>query len=181
MLNRRQFIKQSLVWPGSLWLAWGCRHRPQQPAYRIFSEEEAACLIALCEQIIPADDTPGATDAGVIHYIDTTLAHYFPEAEAPYHAGIASLQAWCRAAHGNPFEALPPSLQTEIMKRMETDSLPPEPWTAISPGSFLSMLVQHTMQGVDGPPRHGGNRDYASYKMLKLDFPLLAGQNRYTR
>src|SRR5450759_5069201 len=39
------------------------------PPYRFFSEAEAKLLIAICEQIIPRDDTPGATDAGVIYYI----------------------------------------------------------------------------------------------------------------
>jgi gluconate 2-dehydrogenase gamma chain len=36
------------------------------------------------------------------------------------------------------------------------------------------------MQGFYGSPRHGGNRDYVSYKMMKLDYPHVIGQNRYT-
>jgi gluconate 2-dehydrogenase gamma chain len=179
MLNRRQFIKQSTVWSGGLLLAAGCRRTLQQGPYRIFSEEEANCLIALCEQIIPADDTPGATDAGVIFYIDTAVAYYFPQARNHYRGGIASLQAYCRSAHGDLFEALLPSLQIEVMKRMETGDMPLDLWKTISPQAFMSMAVQHTMQGFYGPPRHGGNKDYASYRMLQLDFPLVVGQNRY--
>jgi len=34
------------------------------------------------------------------------------------------------------------------------------------------------MQGFYGNPRHGGNRDYASYRMLGLDYPQLVGQDR---
>ncbi|MDR1644651.1 MAG: gluconate 2-dehydrogenase subunit 3 family protein [Tannerellaceae bacterium] len=153
---------------------------PQQSPYRIFSPEEAGCLIALCEQIIPADDAPGATEAGVIYYIDATVARYFPDTKDRYHNGIASLQAHCQAAHGQSFEALSPTLRTEVVERMETGSLPPEHWETISPQAFLTMVIRHTMQGFYGPPRHGGNRNYASYRMLKLDFPLVVGQNRYS-
>src|ERR1035438_7960875 len=37
------------------------------------TEGEAAVLIPLCEQIIPRDDAPGATDVGVVDYIDRQL------------------------------------------------------------------------------------------------------------
>ena len=35
------------------------------------------------------------------------------------------------------------------------------------------------MQGFYGSPRHGGNRNYASYRMLGLEYPPVLGQNRY--
>ncbi|MDR1356120.1 MAG: gluconate 2-dehydrogenase subunit 3 family protein [Tannerellaceae bacterium] len=179
MLDRRQFIKQSVAWSGCLLLP-ACRPDPRQRLYRTFSPEEADCLIALCEQVIPADDTPGATDAGVIFYIDNAVAHYFPKTISRYKSGVASLQAYCIGEHGSPFETLPTQVQTDIMKRMESGDLPAsDGWEGVSPKSFMSMLVEHTMQGFYGPPRHGGNRHYASYRMLKLDFPLVVGQNRY--
>ncbi|MDR1258045.1 MAG: gluconate 2-dehydrogenase subunit 3 family protein [Tannerellaceae bacterium] len=179
MLDRRQFIKQSVAWSGCLLLP-SCLHAPRKGLYRVFTEEEAGCLIALCEQVIPADDTPGATEAGVVFYIDTTVSHYFPLTTGMYKSGIASLQTYCRSEYGNLFETLEPSRQTEIMKAMEAGELPSDAWSAdVSQQSFMSMLVQHTMQGFYGPPRHGGNRHYVSYRMLKLDFPLVAGQNRY--
>jgi len=37
------------------------------------------------------------------------------------------------------------------------------------------------MQGYYGSPRHGGNKDNMSYKMLKLDYPVVIGQNRYNK
>jgi gluconate 2-dehydrogenase gamma chain len=40
-------------------------------------------------------------------------------------------------------------------------------------------VLDHTRQGFYGSPRHGGNRDYASYRMLGLAYPNLIGQNRY--
>ena len=47
--------------------------RTAQPRYRFFSEAEAGLLVDICEQIIPRDDVPGATDTGAIQYIDRQL------------------------------------------------------------------------------------------------------------
>ena len=38
-----------------------------------------------------------------------------------------------------------------------------------------------TMQVFYGAPRHGGNKNFMSYKMLGLDMPVVTGQNRYGR
>jgi len=35
------------------------------------------------------------------------------------------------------------------------------------------------MQGFYGSPRHGGNKNNVSYKMMRLDYPVIIGQNRY--
>jgi gluconate 2-dehydrogenase gamma chain len=32
--------------------------------------------------------------------------------------------------------------------------------------------------GFYGSPRHGGNKDYISYRMLGLDYPLIIGRNK---
>jgi gluconate 2-dehydrogenase gamma chain len=37
----------------------------------------------------------------------------------------------------------------------------------------------HTMQGFYGDPRHGGNRDRASWKMVGLSYPPIRGQEKY--
>jgi gluconate 2-dehydrogenase gamma chain len=37
------------------------------------------------------------------------------------------------------------------------------------------------MQGYYGSPIHGGNKDYMSFDMLGLDYPLNIGQNRYQK
>jgi gluconate 2-dehydrogenase gamma chain len=35
------------------------------------------------------------------------------------------------------------------------------------------------MQGFYGSPRHGGNKNYMSYQMMGIDFPLVVGRNHY--
>jgi gluconate 2-dehydrogenase gamma chain len=60
---------------------------------------------------------------------------------------------------------------------MESNKTPPGIWTQPAANGFFSMIVQHTMQGFYGSPRHGGNKDYASYKMLGLEYPRVMGRN----
>lgn len=40
------------------------------------SEEQRHVLMAVCAQLIPTDDTPGATEAGAVDYIDTLLGAF---------------------------------------------------------------------------------------------------------
>jgi gluconate 2-dehydrogenase gamma chain len=54
-------------------------------------------------------------------------------------------------------------------------------WQTKSSAEFFRLVRNHTLQGFYGSPRHGGNRNYASYKMLRLDYPPIVGQNRYRR
>ncbi|KAA6325580.1 hypothetical protein EZS27_025222 [termite gut metagenome] len=171
-------MKSLVLLYGSVLFFSACK-REKDAYLRSFTREQSDCLAALCEQVIPADDAPGATDAGVVYYIDTVVSLHFPELRDTYQKGISALQASCRALYNSPFESLSSEKQIAVMKQMENQTLPEEYWKEISSGSFMEMIVRHTMQGFYGSPRHGGNKDYVSYRMLKLDYPLLIGQNRY--
>lgn len=178
MQNRRNFIKTLGLVYGTILLAPSCSSVPE-PYYRVFTKPEADCLIALSERIIPADHDPGATDAGVINYIDKQTHLRFPDDLAIYRNGIVSLQAYCKGKHRQLFQQLAVAQQVEIMQQMERDRLEQEYWQESSQSTFFNLVLSRTMQGFYGSPRHGGNKDYVSYRMLKLDYPLLIGQNRY--
>ena len=175
--TRRDFIKKVGLLYGSIMLYPSCSNNGT--SYRVFTHSEAACLIALCEQIIPADQDGGATDADVIRFIDRQTQLRFPGDLQTYRKGIAALQATCEEQHGRPFEKLDYSGQLEVMKTLEKGNLPAAHWEGIGQQSFFNLVLNRTMQGFYGSPRHGGNKNYISYRMLKLDYPLLVGQNRY--
>ena len=178
LYNRRDFIKTLSFAYGSVLLAPACSSLA--PRYRVFTEAEAKCLIAISEQIIPADEDPGATDAEVINFIDKQTYLRFPEDLPVYKQGVVSLQASCNAQYGKPFEQLDAPVQIEVMQMMERNRLPEEHWTQeVRQSSFFSLMLRRTMQGFYGAPRHGGNKNYVSFRMMRLDYPLLVGQNRY--
>ncbi len=177
--SRRTFLKTLGALYGSVLLLPACTSTSASP-YRVFTAEEADCLIALCEQVIPADHDPGATDAGVIHFIDKLLFERFPQLLPSYRQGLRALDASCREMFGQPLTSLTVDRQIEVMQAMEANKLPEGHWQEVRASSFFSQVVRHTMMGFYGSPRHGGNRNYVSYRMMKLDFPLVVGQNRYT-
>ncbi|MGP8199578.1 MAG: gluconate 2-dehydrogenase subunit 3 family protein [Limisphaerales bacterium] len=153
---------------------WG---RTPPASYRFFSEAEAGLLIAICEQIIPRDDTPGATDAGVIYYIDRQMAGPFVRHQQSYQKGLASFRQTCLQLFKAAFEELPFERQTDALRMVEAGKAPHELWPGPSQQDFFNLVLDHTRQGFYGSPRHGGNRGYASYHMLGLAYPNLIGRN----
>ncbi len=153
---------------------WG---RTAPAPYQFFTESEARLLIAICEQIIPRDDTPGASDAGVIYYIDRQVSGPLARCRQSYRLGLASFAQTCLDAYHTPFEGLPFEQQTDALRLIEAGKAPKELWGGPSQQSFFGMLIDHTRQGFYGSPRHGGNRNYTSYQMLGLAYPNLIGPN----
>jgi len=136
--------------------------------WRFFTAEEAEAVIALCEQIIPADEDPGATEAGVIHYIDRHLTGHFRRWQPVYRRGLAELDRLCRERHGERFARLPFARQTAVLEGL-TGELK----------EFFNLVVEHAMQGFYGDPRHGGNRDAVSWRMLGVPLVPVRGRQHY--
>jgi gluconate 2-dehydrogenase gamma chain len=154
--------------------------RPNPPTpYRFFTTTEAALLIEICEQLIPRDDTPGATDTGAITYIDRQLSGFFARQQPIYRRGLEAFRQTCLQEHKLPFQELPPAKKIAALQALERGQVPKALWGDPTPQAFFNLVLAHTMQSFYGSPRHGGNRDYASYRMLGLDYPQFVGQNRY--
>ena len=62
------------------------------------SAAEAKDIEAVTAQIIPTDDTPGAREAGVVHFIDRALATFLSHLAGDYRAHLAEFQAAFRDA-----------------------------------------------------------------------------------
>ena len=134
--------------------------------YRFFSLPEANTLAAICNRVIPDDQSAGAVQAGVVHYIDRQLNGKFREHRKIYRAGLAATD---RLAGGN-FAEVPVDRQTAILHQTERDP-------AIRP--FFDLVIAHSMQGFYASPRHGGNRDFASWRMLGIPVTPVRGRDRY--
>lgn len=170
-INRRIFIKSASLAFGSVLLFPACLK--QNSIYHFFSNEEARCIIALCEQIIPKDSSPGATDAGVIFYIDRQLSGVFQYDQETYRSGIRNLQDYCRSKQNKTFELLATEEKTKILKLMESNKISETEWPGEKPSGFFNLVLSHTMQGFYGSPIHGGNKNNMSFEMLRIDYPLV--------
>ena len=152
--------------------------RTAAPHYRFFTDAEAALLVEVCEQLIPGDDAPGARQTGAINYIDRQLVGVFKRHRQTYRRGLAAFDRMCRKEFGGPFESLDTERKIEVLQATEAGRVPGKPWGDPAPQAFFNLVLAHTMQSFYGSPRHGGNRDYASYRMLGLDYPPVVGRNR---
>jgi gluconate 2-dehydrogenase gamma chain len=135
-------------------------------AWRFFTDAEAEAVVALCERIIPADRDPGAAWAGVVYFIDRKLAGYYHRHQALFRLGIQGVNESSRNLFGKPFVNLASNEQDDLLRKLESGQAPGEIWKQASAPEFFNLLVEHTIQGFYGGPRHGGNRDAISWRML---------------
>jgi gluconate 2-dehydrogenase gamma chain len=164
-LKRRTFLGAGLsAATGAAISCGGARNS----AWRFFTASEAQTVEAICEQIIPADRDAGARQAGVVDYIDIQLTRHFKRYRKTYRQGLAAVDSASRAKFGKRFAELPADRQTEALIEVEENSR-----------AFFDLILNHTRQGFYGDPRHGGNRNMASWKMLGLPFPPVRGRQRY--
>ena len=136
--------------------------------WRFFTNEEALTVDAICEQLIPTDRDPGARQAHVLQYIDIQLTKHFRRYQQIYREGIAGVDAGSLAKFSKRFVELTPEQQTEVLVDIEENS-----------EAFFELVLTHTRQGFYGDPRHGGNRDMVSWKMVGLAFPQVRGRMHY--
>jgi gluconate 2-dehydrogenase gamma chain len=80
---------------------------------------------------------------------------------------------------GKPFTAVTPEQQDAVLQSMEKGQARGEGWKQVSAKSFFDLVVSHTMQGFYGDPRHGGNRDAISWRMLGVPVIPIRGRYRY--
>ena len=174
-LSRREFIKTAAAAAVVSGTA-GCP--ANKSPWRFLKVGEARTLAAVCDCLIPPDSDPGAEWAEVVNYIDIQLCGPFRNLRDSYREGIASLEQASQSRFGKAFSALSSEEQTSLLKQVEAGLVPEELWAQVKPRDFFEMVLAHTMQGYYGDPRHGGNRERASWKMLGLSYPQIRGRAR---
>jgi gluconate 2-dehydrogenase gamma chain len=165
VLTRRQFaVAGALSSAGAM---IGCRDGAGGN-WDFLSDRHARLLAVLCDQIIPADDFPSASQAGVVAYIDRQLARHYRTHQAAYQAGLEEADALNRVRFRCGLVDATPEQQRETVAALEKNNR-----------VFFELLREHTMEGFYGSPRHGGNRDAVSWRMLGLPEPPLRGRAQY--
>lgn len=178
-LSRRGFLsRMTFLVGGTLYLS-GCGPAKSAKKWRVLTDAEAELVEAITSQIIPTDQDPGAREAGCVNFIDKQLAGFYSEHLPLYRRGLVGVNQTSQAMYAKAFLALSWEDQTSVLKRLETGKAQGQTWQEDSSRQFFRLIRDHTMQGFYGSPRHGGNRNYVSYRMMGLDYPQIVGQNRY--
>jgi len=159
-LKRREFVATAATAASA-----GCGAR-LAAGYRFFSKDEARAIDAWTECLIPADDLPGASLAQVVRYIDLQLTRRFKKLQEPYQRAAEAIDEAAQRAHAKPFAELATEQQTALLAALDAGKGDKALWGLDGGKAAFEMVLNHTMQGFFGSPRHGGNRDFASSKLV---------------
>jgi len=140
-------------------LAFGAR----QGAF--LNATDAETVAAFAERIMPgAPGKPGATDAGVLNYIDLALAGAYTDLQDFYRHGLAALEAHCRKTYSESFTKLTATQQDETITALEGGKAESFTWPAAR--AFFDTLRTHTMEGMFADPVYGGNKDFSGWALV---------------
>jgi gluconate 2-dehydrogenase gamma chain len=170
-LNRRGFLSAGLRGAGGMWasLHWpavlaAAQHAAHMRAsgvpakLEVLSPSDAAEIEAAAARIIPADDTPGAREAGVIYFIDRALATFAAADRAVYDQGLPVLQAKTR-------ELFPTAARFSEATAAQQDAV----LVALEGEPIFEAIRTHTIMGFLADPARGGNRGEAGWKLIGFD------------
>jgi hypothetical protein len=139
---------------------------------RFFKPDEFKTVEALTEQILPSDDTPGAKEARVAHYIDfvvSAAAEFKSTLQREWTEGLRLLDQLSRDKYQRGFHEIPSSHQETLLKEM---SLPEHRPGVSHPGfNFYRLVKEMTVEGFY--TSRVGLIDVLGYKGLAVlsDFP----------
>ncbi len=120
-------------------------------------------LRAVVDCLIPPDDFPGASEAGVCDFLARLLETDLREQKEFFAAGVEGIESEARARFDNSFTNLSSNQQLEVLQAIEHGRVM-TPWP-MSPEHFFEMLVRTTAEGYYSDPEQGGNKESISWVM----------------
>ena len=186
MMRRRHFLTLSATAVGGL-LVYTLDRRPLRVhaqfaaqvrvPLRFFEEKAALIIAAAAARIFPSDESgPGATEAGVILYIDRQLASAYGRdryryAQPPFEEGVPE--------QGYQGKSTPREIYREGLALLRGfDRLTPTAQDAklaeIESTYFFRLLRQHTIEGMFSDPMHGGNVDLIGWQIIGFPGPQMS-------
>ena len=122
--------------------------------FQLLSEEEVLEYSAISARIIPSNGTPGATEAGVIYFIDSVVADNREVEHQILKDGLATLQSEGAAQFGvASFYLLNEEQQDQLLRQIESSQ-------------FFNTIRFLTVAGMFSSPEYGGNRDKVGFELL---------------
>lgn len=175
--SRRSFLATSVAavvstWIASDWHAVAAAAEYAQQAERsaraggtvnssVFTETQFAELEAMVSQIVPSDETPGAREAGVVYFIDRSVATFASASRTIYLRGLEELRDKTLEMFpgSGKFSALNSAQQIELL-------------TAIETTPFFKTVRDHTVIGMFASPQHGGNYRKVGWQLIGFEDTL---------
>lgn len=170
-ITRRDFLLQSAAYGGAMWAALNLP-RPRALAAAaasstpvVLSAAEWKTVEAISGRIIPADEEPGAIEAGVVNFIDKALANEDAALKPVYQAGLVGVDAVAKRRFKKTFVELTAAEQDDVLRGLESGKADGWPAGPVKAADFFIVMRAHTVYGFLADPAYGGNRDYAGWKV----------------
>jgi gluconate 2-dehydrogenase gamma chain len=168
--DRRSFIATSGQALGAGWLAlnWpriataaGHAHAEAQSArpmsFAILNAEMARDVDAMCAQIIPSDDSPGAREAGAVYFVDQALGGFYAPHRTEFLNDYAEFAAGVsKRFTGVRFADISADRQIACLQSVEETR-------------FFGSVRFLTILGLLALPGYGGNRGEIGWKLIGFD------------
>jgi gluconate 2-dehydrogenase gamma chain len=139
-ITRRDWMLASLCWSELL----AGRVAEGASSFGVLSPSEAAEIVALSSTILPETETPGATQAGTVQFIDAALTGFDHDQLAVYRQGLADVAS--RSQNMFPpatrFSVLSERQRVEVLKSIEKTE-------------FFEKIRTHTILAYFGNPQFG--------------------------
>ena len=168
-LSRRNFLQSTGTLTGAAYLRMlapglaaitqaACSAKDEGAALAILGSDEARDFAAIAARIIPTTDTPGATEAGVIHFIDKAFAAEMSGQLDFARAGLAELNEALGSEHTNAARLgdLSADEQDAFLQARETTG-------------FFNLMWAMTMFGFFSMEKYGGNRDQVGWELIGFE------------
>jgi len=161
--SRRNFLKSSAGIAGASWAKLvlpslaalsqtACTARDDKVSFSTLSDDEAVQFEAIAARILPTTDTPGAREAGVIHFFDQTFATFNAGMLTPARGMLQQFQSGI-AGDVLFSELSEPDQDAYLESNQQTP--------------FFGMMRFLTMCGFFGMSKYGGNQS-VSYELLGM-------------
>jgi gluconate 2-dehydrogenase gamma chain len=166
--GRREFLQGTGAMAGGAWLAAhlpalaGAAEAVQEAraagrTFRHLTAEEGADLEAMAARIVPTDDTPGATEAGAVWFMDEVLGGMFVALAPDVRRGLAAFnEDVARRTGKRRFSLLDEARQDELLRVHEG-------------GDWFATVRFLTLAGLLAAPSYGGNRDLVGWKLIGFE------------
>ena len=160
LMSRRRFVQSAGAAAGASLLRVSaaslatiaqaaCSARDTGAAFSTLDAAEAGDFAAIAARLIPTTDTPGATEAGVIHFYDRAWGDEMAWALEDMRGFLQTLNE----SRGQRFAQLDADAQDATLREHEDD------------GRF-ALLCMITNFGFFAMEKHGGNRNHVSWDLI---------------
>ena len=145
-MNRREAIKFSgwitgtgLLVPGVFAALYSCQNSPKGENWQplALTAEEVSQLKLLSDTIVPATETPSATDVRVHEFVDLVVADVLSDDQSQsVRDGLRVMNQTSISIRGDAFEDLTEMRRNELVTKIDTEAFAEES-TGVYPDSFL--------------------------------------------